>query len=98
MTFTAFQANAYLHHIGLYSPKPNELANFYKTAINMKKVKYGSGWILKGNNRKLSISKGDRTAFAYAGFACQDITSLNQLKKSILSKGVKIIDDNQSFF
>ena len=42
MFYPAFQAHAYLHHIGLSSSNPNELANFYKTALNMKKVKSGS--------------------------------------------------------
>ena len=98
MFYTAFQAHAHLHHIGLYSSKPNELANFYKTALNMKKVKSGSSWILKGNNRKLVISKGPKAAFSFAAFACQDVGSLNLLKKNVLSKGVKIIEDNHSLF
>ena len=46
MFYTAFQAHAYLHHIGLYSAKPDELANFYKTALNMKKVKDMKGLII----------------------------------------------------
>ena len=98
MSYTAFQARAYLHHIGLYSSKPNELANFYKTALNMKKVKSGAGWILKGDNRKISISKGPKADLAFAAFACQDIESLKLLKKTVLSKGVKVVEDNLSLF
>jgi len=98
MSYTAFQAHAYLHHLGLYSSKPNELANFYKTVLKMKKVKSGTGWILKGDNRKISISQGPKADLAFAAFACQDIESLKLLKKTVLSKGVKVVEDNLSLF
>lgn len=98
MSYTAFEAHAYLHHIGLYSSKPIELANFYKTVLDMQKIKSGSDWMMHGENRKILISKRSKSSFAFAAFACQDVRSLNLLRQSILSKGLKIIEDKQSLF
>ena len=76
MPYTAFDAHAYLHHIAFYSSKPNELANFYKTVLDMKKERFKSGFLLKGNNRKVIVLKKAKSSLAFAGFACQDREAL----------------------
>ena len=98
MPYTAFDAHAYLHHIAFYSSKPNELANFYRTGLDMKKERSNSGFLLKGNNRKVSILKKAKSSFAYAGFACQDREALSLLKKNLQAKDVRVIEDNGSLF
>ena len=92
MSYTAFQAHAYLHHLGLYSSKPNELANFYKDNEYYKEsIKY---YTLSLNNipkNHFLISK----IFFRRGTSYERIDDWKNAEKDLI-ESLKIIPDQAS--
>ena len=98
MSYTAFNSNAYLHHIALKTRRPLELAKFYENALCLEKRRIFGGWILSGGNRRILILNDKTNSLGFAAFACQDLHSFKVLKRNFIEKGVKVTQDNASLF
>ena len=98
MSYTAFNSNAYLHHIALKTRRPLELAKFYENALCLEKRRISGGWLLSGGNRRILILNNKTTSLGFAAFACQDLHSFKVLKRNFIEKGIKVTQDNASLF
>ena len=91
MELNALQAGFNLDHIALETPQPYELAKFYKQQVMMELIKEkNKELICEGKDRKIIFKKGKKNKLSYAGFSCRNEASLNQFKKFIISKNVKL--------
>ena len=98
MYFTAFDSNAYLHHIALNTTQPLKLAKFYEKALSIERKPIKGGWILSGGRRKVLILTNKHNSLGFASFACQDSHSFKALKKAFMEKGIKTLQDDKSLF
>ena len=94
MTYSAFNSNAYLHHVAFNTTRPLQLAKFYESALSIEKKRISGGWLLSGSNRRVLILSHKKNSLGFAGFACQDIHSFKTLKRSFVEKGIEITQDN----
>ena len=89
MSASALQASTYLHHIHLHSPAPQQLAEWYGKAMEMKVELLSDGlWLATGPARQLLFSMGDAKKLAHAGFAVRDAESLQLLRKRAEEMGI----------
>ena len=98
MSYTAFNSNAYLHHIALNTTRPLELAKFYEKALSIERKPIKGGWVLSGSRRKILILTNKKNCLGFASFACQDSHSLKALKRDFMEKGLKTVQDDKSLF
>ena len=98
MYYSAFNSNAYLHHIALNTTRPLELAKFYEKALSLERKPIKDGWVLSGGRRKVLILKKKQNCLGFVGFACQDSHSFKTLKRTFMEKGIKTAQDNKSLF
>ena len=98
MSYTAFNSNAYLHHIALNTTRPLELAKFYEKALSIERKPIKGGWVLSGCRRKVLILTNKQNSLGFASFACQDNHSFKALKRNFMEKGVKTIQDDIKHF
>jgi catechol 2,3-dioxygenase len=89
MSLTALQASAYLHHIQLCSPAPEQLAEWYARAMDMKMETLSDDlWMTSGPARQVLFSRGDAKKLAHAGFAVRDAESLRGLRERAEAMGI----------
>jgi catechol-2,3-dioxygenase len=89
MSLTALQASAYLHHIHLHSPVPEQLAKWYGSAMDMEVEALADAvWLTSGPGRQVLFSKGDAKKLAHAGFAVRDGESLDRLREHAEQAGI----------
>ena len=93
MTFSAFNSNAYLHHVAFNTTRPLQLAKFYESALSIEKKRISGGWLLSGSNRRVLILSDKKNSLGFAGFACQDIHSFKNLKRVAKELGENMTDD-----
>jgi len=98
MSYTAFNSNAYLHHIALNTTRPLELAKFYEKALSIERKPIRAGWVLSGARRKILILGNKKNSLRFASFACQDSQSFKSLKRNFIEKGIKTFQDDHSLF
>src|ERR1700678_4123622 len=89
MSLTTLQASAYLHHLHLCSPAPQQLAEWYSSAMDMKSESLpGDLWLTTGPSRQVLFSKGDAKKLGHAGFAVRDAESLQGLRERAEQMGL----------
>ena len=89
MSLTALQASAYLHHLHLCSPAPQQLAEWYSNAMDMKSESLpGDLWLTSGPARQVLFSRGDAKKLGHAGFAVRDAESLQGLREHAEKLGI----------
>ena len=98
MSYTAFNSNAYLHHIALNTTRPLELAKFYEKALSVERKQTRGGWVLSGARRKILILGNKKNSLRFASFACQGSQSFKSLKRNFTEKGIKTFQDDNSLF
>ena len=98
MFYTAFNSNAYLHHIALNTTRPLQLARFYENTLCLEKERISGGWLLFGGNRRILILTDTKNSLGFAGFACQDVQSFKVLKRNFMERGIETSQDNNSLF
>jgi catechol 2,3-dioxygenase len=79
---TTVRAGAYLHHILLLSPNPEQVARFYGDAIDMRVDEHEDRtWCCTGPGRCLMLAQGAAKTLGYAAFACRDREGLLDIKR-----------------
>jgi len=78
-----------LHHLVLESSKPEALARFYATALDMAAERRGDAWVCQAPNRHLMFVEGKAGTLHSAGYAVSDRDVLEELKKRISSNNVE---------
>lgn len=99
MILTAVNAGMYLHHIALESVRPGELAAFYAKTLDMELAQMGPDeWRCVGPARRLAFLRGTSKKLAYAGLACRDRGSLDEMRARASSEGLTIEASPSAFF
>ena len=89
MPLSAMQASAYLHHIHMNSPEPQQLAEWYGRAMDMQVDPAGDGmWLATGPARQVLFSAGEAKKLAQAGFGVRDAESLAGLRERAEEMGL----------
>ncbi len=70
---------ARLHHIGLSSPHPDALAQFYSNAMGLKLRKTCQGMLGQSSGRQLFFVEGEAKTLSYAAFAIEDADNVHAL-------------------
>jgi len=84
---------ARLHHLSLFSPNPERLADFYRRAFSMRMERQrstagGEIWICHGRQRCLIIQEGVANTLAWAGYALEDEARLQALRHRLAAAGI----------
>jgi catechol 2,3-dioxygenase len=89
MSLSALQASAYLHHLHLCTPDPEQLADWYSTAMDMKSESLpGDLWLTTGPARQVLFSRGEAKKLGHAGFAVRDVEALQGLRERAEQLGI----------
>ncbi len=82
-----------LNHIGLQSPNPQRLANFYQDVLAMTAHSQGNNeWLCEGSDRTILISMGKRNEFEFAAFSSTNFDKISSLKERVKSFGFNAND------
>jgi len=79
---------ATLHHIGITSPDPAKLADFYHRALGLTFDSHDGRWTGAARDRVLIIKPGARRQLLFAAYAVQDPGQLTALHSRITAAGV----------
>jgi catechol 2,3-dioxygenase-like lactoylglutathione lyase family enzyme len=99
MKLTAVRAGAYLHHVALQSPDPENLCRFYSRAMDMTLLPSSSGLFkCEGPRRRFIAVTGMARQLAYAGLACRDPEGLQELRARAQEEGLAIEPSPSPYF
>ncbi|PQM55096.1 MAG: hypothetical protein CML39_08900 [Rhodobacteraceae bacterium] len=91
MKFTALKTELFLHHLGIESEDPKELAQFYARTMKMEIISSeNKTFHCLGPNRLLIFSEGQKQKLSFAAFGCRDEYNLNQLRKRVIKLGLDL--------